>query len=60
VICANANDFDNLADLARTLNAFEQHSTRSPSPSSENFTRDDLDTLIKRLTQHQPQLQLAA
>jgi len=54
------NDFDNLADLARTLNAFEHHWNEIAEPFDWNFTRDDLAALIKRLTAHEPQLQRAA
>ncbi len=54
------NDFDNLADLARTLNGFERHWNEIAEPFDWNFTRDDLAALIDRLTAHQPQLQLAA
>jgi len=54
------NDFDNLADLARTLNAFEHRWNEIAEPFDWNFTRDDLAVLIKRLSAHQPQLQLAA
>ena len=36
------NDFDNLADLARTLNAFERHWNEIAEPFDWNFTRDDL------------------
>jgi len=54
------NDFDNLAELARTLNAFEQRWNEIAEPFDWRFTRDDLATLITRLAAHQPQLQLAA
>jgi len=54
------NDFDNLAELARTLNAFERHWNQIAEPFTWNFTRHDLATLIERLTAHEPQLQLAA
>ncbi len=54
------NDFDNLADLARTLNAFERHWNEIAEPFDWNFTSDDLAALITRLTDHEPQLQLAA
>ena len=54
------NDFDNLAALARTLNAFERHWNEIAEPFDWNFTRDDLAALIARLTTHEPQLQLAA
>jgi len=54
------NDFDNLADVARTLNAFEHHWNEVAEPFDWRFTRDDLAALILRLTQHHPHLQLAA
>jgi DDE superfamily endonuclease len=54
------NDFDNLAEVARTLNAFERHWNELAEPFQWNFTRDDLAALIKRLAAHEPQLELAA
>jgi len=54
------NDFDNLADVARTLNAFEYHWNEIAEPFDWNFTRDDLAALLNRLAAHEPQLQLAA
>ncbi|MGH2716196.1 MAG: IS630 family transposase [Thermoleophilaceae bacterium] len=54
------NDFDNLADLARTLNAFEHRWNEIAEPFDWRFTRDDLAALIDRLATHEPQLQLAA
>jgi DDE superfamily endonuclease len=54
------NDFDNLAELARTLNAFERRWNEIAEPFDWRFTRDDLATLITRLAAQQPQLQLAA
>jgi hypothetical protein len=54
------NDFDNLAELARTLNAFERHWNEITEPFDWRFTRDDLAALIERLNTHQPQLRLAA
>jgi hypothetical protein len=54
------NDFDNLANVARTLNAFEHHWNEIAEPFDWNFTRADLAALIERLTAHEPQLQLAA
>ncbi len=43
------NDFDNLAELARTLNAFEYHWNEIAEPFDWNFTRDDLRELRLRL-----------
>jgi hypothetical protein len=54
------NDFNNLADVARTLNAFEHHWNEIAEPFDWNFTRDDLAALLNRLAAHQPSLQLAA
>jgi hypothetical protein len=54
------NDFDDAGQLARTLNAFEQHWNQIAQPFDWRFTRHDLAALIERLTSHDPQLQLAA
>jgi DDE superfamily endonuclease len=54
------NDFDNLADIARTLNAFENHWNEIAEPFDWKFTRNDLAALLNRLAAHEPQLQLAA
>jgi hypothetical protein len=54
------NDFDNLAELARTLNAFEQRWNETAEPFDWNFTRDDLAAVLERLAAHEHQLQLAA
>jgi hypothetical protein len=54
------NDFENLADLARPLNAFEQRWNEIAEPFEWNFTRHDPAALVTRLTAHQPRLQLAA
>jgi DDE superfamily endonuclease len=54
------NDFDNLAELARTLNAFQQRWNEIAEPFDWRFTRNDLAALITRLASHEPQLQLAA
>ncbi len=54
------NDFANLADVARTLNAFERRWNEVAEPFEWNFTRDELAALIDRLTVHEPQLELAA
>jgi len=54
------NDFANLADVARTLNAFEHHWNEIAEPFDWRFTRDDLAALIARLAACEPQLQLAA
>ena len=54
------NNFDNLADLARTLNAFERRWNEIAKPFDWNFTRDDLAELVERIAAHQHQLPLAA
>jgi hypothetical protein len=54
------NDFDNLGNLAHTLNAFEHRWHEVAEPFDWRFTRDDLAALITRLAAHVPQLQLAA
>jgi hypothetical protein len=54
------NDFENVAEVARTLNAFERHWNEVAEPFDWNFTRDKLAALMERLTAHEPQLQLAA
>ena len=54
------NDFEDVAELARTLNAFERHWNEIAEPFAWTFTRDDLAALITRLAAHEPQLQLAA
>jgi DDE superfamily endonuclease len=54
------NDFDNLAELARTLNEFERRWNEIAKPFDWRFTRQDLADLLDRLTQPESQLQLAA
>ena len=54
------NDFSDLGELARTLNAFEHHWNEIAEPFDWRFTRDDLAALITRLAAHESQLQLAA
>jgi hypothetical protein len=54
------NDFENVAEVARTLNAFERHWNEIAEPFDWRFTHDDLAALMKRLTTHEPQLRLAA
>jgi DDE superfamily endonuclease len=56
----NPNDFENLAELARTLNEFEHRWNEIAQPFDWCFTRQDLADLLDRLTQREPQLQLAA
>lgn len=54
------NDFEDLAVLARTLNAFERHWNEVAEPFEWNFTRADLAELMERLAAREPQLRLAA
>ena len=54
------NDFEDVADVARTLNAFERHWNEVAEPFDWRFTRNDLAALIERLAAHQPQIRLAA
>jgi hypothetical protein len=53
------NDFDDLADGARTLNDFERHWNEIAEPFDWRFTSADLDQLLKALVKREP-LQLAA
>ena len=43
------NDFDSLAQVARSLNDFECHYNTVAEPSGWKFTRDKLNDLITRL-----------
>ena len=54
------NDFADVAEVARTLNAFEHHWSSVAEPFDWRFTRDDLERLMERLSRHEPQLRLAA
>jgi hypothetical protein len=54
------NDFDSLAEVARTLNQFERRWNEVAEPFEWDFTRDDLAELIDRLGEQEPQLRLAA
>ncbi len=54
------NDFENLGEVARTLNAFERHWSEVAEPFAWRFTRQDLEKLMERLAAHEPQLRLAA
>ncbi len=54
------NDFESLAQLARTLNEFERHWNEVAEPFDWNFTRHDLAKLIDRLSVHEPRLRLVA
>ncbi len=52
------NDFQDTAQIARTLNAFERHYNQIARPFAWNFTRKDLVALLKRLDERQPPLPL--
>jgi hypothetical protein len=54
------NDLQDVPEVARTLNAFERHWNEIAEPFQWDFTRDDLANLIERLTEHEPELRLAA
>lgn len=57
------NDFENTAEVARTLNAFERHYNQVAKPFEWNFTRENLAELLKRLgpeTADQPPTAIAA
>ena len=43
------NDFNDTAELARTLNQFERHYNQIAKPFEWNFTRQDLADLLDRL-----------
>jgi len=54
------NDFESLAELARTLNRFEHHYNEVAKPFDWNFTTADLAALLERLSAREPELRLAA
>ncbi len=54
------NNFSDLDTLERTLLAFGRHYEQIAQPFEWKFTRQDLHTLLERLEQPTPQLQLAA
>jgi len=54
------NDFEDLALLARTLNAFEHRYNEVAQPFDWRFTRAHLAELMARLAKHEPQLRVAA
>lgn len=55
-----SNDFDNVADVARTLNEFEHHWNEVAEPFEWDFTRADLAQVMQRVAGHEPRLPLAA
>jgi hypothetical protein len=57
------NDFNDTAELARTLNAFERHYNQFARPFEWNFSRQDLAELLDRLddeSSRDPPIALAA
>lgn len=54
------NDFASLQEVIDRLDAFERHYNQIATPFEWTFTHDDLQALIARVAQHEPQLQLAA
>jgi hypothetical protein len=46
------NDFENTAEVAKTLNAFERHYNKIAKPFEWSFTREDLAQLLDRLDDH--------
>jgi len=54
------NDFSDLAALAARITAFEDHYRRIAQPFDWTFTRSDLDRVLTKVSQHEPQLALAA
>ncbi len=54
------NDFDSLDALAERLLRFGEHYRQIAQPFDWTFTRDDLDHLLDRIEDPEPQLRLAA
>ena len=54
------NDFSTLQHVVDRLDAFEHHYNQIAAPFDWTFTRHDLEALIARVAQHEPQLALAA
>jgi hypothetical protein len=48
------NDFNDTAELARTLNKFEHHYNQIAKPFGWTFTRQDLEQLLDRLDSDRP------
>jgi DDE superfamily endonuclease len=53
-------DFDSLAALAERVTRFQDHWQQVAQPFEWNFTRRDLDALMARLAEREPELRLAA
>jgi hypothetical protein len=54
------NDFNDTAEVARTLNAFEHHYNEIAQPFKWSFTRQDLADLLQRLQHERPKDQSIA
>jgi hypothetical protein len=54
------NDFDSLEALTDRLLRFGQHYRQLAQPFDWTFTRTDLEQLLARIDNHEPQLRLAA
>jgi hypothetical protein len=54
------NDFPNLNALADRITAFEDHYRQIAQPFDWTFTRPDLDRVLAKVSEHEPQLTLAA
>ena len=54
------NDFEDLDALTDRLLAFEAHYRQIAKPFDWTFTRSDLDRVLDRIAEHEPQLKLAA
>ena len=54
------NDFDSLDALAARLLAFANHYRQIARPFEWTFSRQDLDRVLARIADHEPQLRLAA
>ena len=54
------NNFADLAALAARITAFEEHYRQIAQPFDWTFTRTDLDRVLAKVSEHEPQLALAA
>jgi hypothetical protein len=54
------NNFPDLAALAARIAAFEDHYRQIAQPFDWTFTRTDLDRVLAKVSQHEPDLALAA
>ncbi len=54
------NDFASLQAIVDRLDAFEHHYNQIATPFDWTFTRHNLEDLITRVAQHDPQLRLVA